>query len=57
MANTVQISGSFKNALDWLILLAERDPPYLTNKPAGLVTTAELPENASTNIRDGEMRV
>ena len=34
------VSGSFKNALDWLILLAERDPPYLTNKPIGLVTTA-----------------
>src|ERR1700735_4485263 len=30
------VSGSFKNALDWLILLAERDPPYLTNKPIGL---------------------
>ena len=32
------VSGSFKNALDWLILLAERDPPYLSNKPirAGL---------------------
>ncbi|HSR86789.1 MAG TPA: NAD(P)H-dependent oxidoreductase [Streptosporangiaceae bacterium] len=34
------VSGSFKNALDWLILLAERDPPYLTNKPIGLVATA-----------------
>ena len=34
------ISGSFKNALDWLILLAEREPPYLTNKPVGLVATA-----------------
>ncbi len=34
------VSGSFKNALDWLILLAERDPPYLTNKPVGLVATA-----------------
>jgi FMN reductase len=34
------ISGAFKNALDWLILLAERDPPYLTNKPIGLVATA-----------------
>jgi FMN reductase len=34
------ISGSFKNALDWLILLAERDPPYLTNKPIELVATA-----------------
>jgi FMN reductase len=34
------ISGSFKNALDWLILLAEREPPYLTNKPVGLISTA-----------------
>ena len=34
------VSGSFKNALDWLILLAERDPPYLANKPIGLITTA-----------------
>ncbi len=29
-----------QNALDWLILLAENDPPYLANKPIGLVTTA-----------------
>jgi FMN reductase len=34
------ISGAFKNALDWLILLAERTPPYLSNKPIGLVATA-----------------
>ena len=34
------VSGSFKNAIDWLILLAERDPPYLTSKPVGLVSTA-----------------
>lgn len=34
------VSGSFKNALDWLILLAQNDPPYLANKPIGLVTTA-----------------
>jgi FMN reductase len=34
------VSGSFKNALDWLILLAEHEPPYLTNKPIGLITTA-----------------
>jgi FMN reductase len=25
------VSGAFKNALDWLILLAEHQPPYLTN--------------------------
>jgi FMN reductase len=34
------VSGSLKNALDWLILLGDRDPPYLTNKPVGLVATA-----------------
>jgi FMN reductase len=34
------VSGSLKNALDWLILLAERTPPYLSNKPIGLVSTA-----------------
>ena len=34
------VSGSFKNALDWLILLGERDPPSLANKPAGLAATA-----------------
>ena len=34
------VSGSFKNALDWLVLLAEGDPPYLSNKPIGLVATA-----------------
>jgi FMN reductase len=34
------ISGSFKNALDWLELLARRDPPYLTNKIVGLISAA-----------------
>ena len=34
------VSGSFKNALDWLILLADAAPPYLTNKPIGLISTA-----------------
>jgi FMN reductase len=34
------ISGAVKNALDWLILLADHDPAYLTNKPIGLVATA-----------------
>jgi FMN reductase len=34
------VSGSFKNVLDWLILLADWQPPYLSNKPVGLVTTA-----------------
>jgi FMN reductase len=34
------VSGSFKNALDWLILLGDRDPAYLSNKPIGLITTA-----------------
>jgi FMN reductase len=34
------VSGSFKNAMDWLILLADAVPPYLSNKPIGLVSTA-----------------
>ncbi|WP_020579573.1 NADPH-dependent FMN reductase [Actinopolymorpha alba] len=34
------VSGALKNALDWLILLADREPPYLSNKPIGLVSTA-----------------
>ena len=34
------ISGSFKNALDWLQLLSNRQPPYLTDKVVGLISTA-----------------
>jgi FMN reductase len=34
------ISGAFKNALDWLELLAKRDPPYLTDKVVGLIGSA-----------------
>jgi FMN reductase len=34
------ISGSFKNALDWLHLLGEWDPPYLTDSVVGLISTA-----------------
>jgi len=34
------ISGSFKNALDWLQLLSERKPAYLTDKVVGLISTA-----------------
>src|SRR3989442_8286307 len=34
------ISGSFKNALDWLILLNKREPSYLTDKVIGLISVA-----------------
>jgi FMN reductase len=34
------VSGALKNALDWLELLAKRDPPYLTGKVVGLTSTA-----------------
>ena len=34
------ISGSFKNALDWLQLLSDRTPPYLTDKVIGLTSAA-----------------
>lgn len=34
------ISGAFKNALDWLQLLADARPAYLTDKVVGLIATA-----------------
>jgi FMN reductase len=34
------VSGAFKNALDWLQLLNDRDPPFLTNKVVGLISVA-----------------
>lgn len=34
------VSGAFKNALDWLQLLADARPAYLTDKPVALVSTA-----------------
>jgi FMN reductase len=34
------VSGSFKNAIDWLYLLSDHDPPYLTDQVVGLLTTA-----------------
>ncbi len=34
------MSGALKNALDWLQLLAQHDPPYITDKPVGLIATA-----------------
>lgn len=34
------ISGSFKNALDWLILLGKREPAYLMDKVVGLISVA-----------------
>ena len=34
------ISGAFKNALDWLHVLGQRDPPYLHDKVIGLVSAA-----------------
>jgi FMN reductase len=34
------ISGSFKNALDWLQVLSDRDPPFLTDKVVGLLSAA-----------------
>ena len=34
------VSGAFKNAIDWLELLARDEPPYLTDKVVALVATA-----------------
>jgi FMN reductase len=34
------VSGALKNALDWLHLLGQRDPPYLHDKVIGLISAA-----------------
>jgi FMN reductase len=34
------VSAEFKNALDWLQLLSDQDPPFLTGMPVGLIATA-----------------
>ncbi len=34
------ISGALKNALDWLHLLSDRDPPFLYDKVIGLISAA-----------------
>jgi FMN reductase len=34
------VSGSFKNAIDWLHVLGSREPPYLHDKVVGLISTA-----------------
>jgi FMN reductase len=34
------ISGALKNALDWLQLLGDREPPFLHDKVIGLISTA-----------------
>jgi FMN reductase len=34
------VSGLFKNAVDWLEVLADASPPYLTDKPVGLIGVA-----------------
>jgi FMN reductase len=34
------VSGAFKNTLDWLELLNDHQPAYLTNKVVGLISTA-----------------
>jgi FMN reductase len=34
------IAGAFKNAIDWLHLLGDRDPPYLSDKVIGLISAS-----------------
>ena len=34
------VSGSFKNAIDWLHLLGTREPPYLHDEVIGLISAA-----------------
>ncbi len=34
------VSGSFKNAIDWLHLLGSREPPYLHDQVVGMISSA-----------------
>ena len=34
------VSGSFKNAIDWLHMLGTREPPYLNDEVIGLISAA-----------------
>jgi FMN reductase len=34
------VSGAFKNAIDWLQLIARHEPPYLSGKVVGLICAA-----------------
>src|ERR1700685_800646 len=34
------VSGSFKNAIDWLHMLGQREPPYLHDEVIGLISAA-----------------
>ena len=34
------VSGSFKNAIDWLHILGSREPPYLHDEVIGLISAA-----------------
>ena len=49
------LSGSFKNALDYLEILAKDDPPYLSGKAVGLIAVSSGPKSAMTTILSLEM--
>jgi FMN reductase len=38
------VSGSFKNAIDWLHMLGSREPPYLHDEVIGLISAAGGPQ-------------
>lgn len=42
------VSAAFKNVIDYFEFLSEREPPYLTGKPVGLIAAAGA-ENAGFN--------
>jgi NAD(P)H-dependent FMN reductase len=47
------ISGALKNALDWLHVLGDRDPPYLHDKVIGLISAAGGTQGAASDQHDG----
>jgi FMN reductase len=47
------ISGALKNALDWLHVLGDRDPPYLHDKVIGVISAAGGTQGLQALQHDG----
>lgn len=45
------VSGAFKNVIDYLEFLSLRKPPYLTNKPIGIIATGGGEVSGITTIQ------
>jgi FMN reductase len=45
------VSGSFKNAIDWLHMVGSREPPYLHDEVIGLISAAGGTQDCRSSTR------